>query len=47
MYHIWKSVLSPWVKQELYTLFNLPDDMFYNEKLVKNGKKKKTENSWK
>lgn len=41
MYHIWKSVLSPWVKQELYTLFNLSDDMFYNAELLKNGKKRK------
>lgn len=41
MYHIRENVLSPWVKQELYTLFNLSDDMFYNEKLVKNGKKRK------
>lgn len=40
MYDIWKSALSVWVRNELYTLLTLPDDMFYNEKLL-NGKHKK------
>jgi hypothetical protein len=41
MYNIWKTALSTWVRQELYTILNLPDDMFYNQELIKNGKKKK------
>ena len=40
MYDIWKSSLSTWVRNELYTILNLPDDMFYNENLI-NWKKKK------
>lgn len=40
MYDIWKTALSPWVRNELYTLLTLPDDMFYNEKLI-NGKHKR------
>ena len=40
MYDIWKSALSIWVRNELYTLLTLPDDMFYNEKLI-NGKHKR------
>jgi len=48
MYEIWKTALSRWVRQELYTILDLPDDMFYNEELLKDGKKKKskTSNSW-
>jgi len=40
MYDIWKSALSIWVRNELYTLLTLPDDMFYNENLI-NGKHKR------
>ena len=40
MYDIWKSALSIWVRNELYTLLTLPDDMFYNENLI-NGKRKR------
>ena len=40
MYDIWKSALSIWVRNELYTLLTLPDDMFYNESLI-NGKHKR------
>lgn len=40
MYEIWKTALSPWVRQELDLLINLPDDMFYNENLL-NGKHKR------
>lgn len=40
MYNIWKSALSVWVRNELYTLLTLPDDMFYNENLI-NGKHKR------
>lgn len=47
MFNIWKEVLSPWVKQELYTILSLPDDMFYHEDLIKDGKKKKTKDPWK
>ena len=46
MYDIWKTALSRWVRQELYTILELPDDMFYNETLLKDGKKKKTTNLW-
>ena len=46
MYEIWKTALSRWVRQELYTILELPDDMFYNETLLKDGKKKKTTNLW-
>jgi len=40
MYNIWKSALSIGVRNELYTLLTLPDDMFYNENLI-NGKHKR------
>ena len=40
MFDIWKTALSVWVRNELWTLLNLPDDMFYNENLI-NGKHKK------
>lgn len=40
MFDIWKSALSPWVRQELDLIINLPDDMFYNENLL-NGKHKR------
>lgn len=46
MYEIWKTALSRWVRNELWTILNLPDDMFYNETLLKDGKKKKTTDSW-
>lgn len=42
MYDIRKSALSIWVRNELYTLLTLPDDMFYNENLI-NGKNKRKE----
>ena len=41
MFNIWKEVLSPWVRNELYTILTLPDDMFYHQDLIKNGKNKK------
>ena len=44
MFDIWKTALSPWVRQELDLLINLPDDMFYNENLI-NGKHKRKQ--WK
>lgn len=40
MYDIWKNALSVGVRNELYTLLTLPDDMFYNENLI-NGKHKR------
>lgn len=40
MYDIRKNALSIGVRNELYTLLNLPDDMFYNEDLI-NGKRKR------
>lgn len=40
MFDIWKSALSTGVRNELYTLLTLPDDMFYNENLI-NGKHKR------
>ena len=40
MFNIWKTALSTGVRNELYTLLTLPDDMFYNENLI-NGKRKK------
>lgn len=40
MFEIWKSALSVGVRNELYTLLTLPDDMFYNENLI-NGKHKR------
>lgn len=48
MYEIWKTALSRWVRQELYTILDLPDEMFYNETLLRDGKKKKnqTSDSW-
>ena len=46
MLNIWKEVLSTWVRQELYTILNLPDDMFYHKDLIKDGKKKKREDTW-
>ena len=41
MFNIRKDVLSPGVRQELYTILTLPDDMFYHTDLIKNGKHKK------
>lgn len=48
MYEIRKTALSRWVRQELYTILDLPDEMFYNETLLRDGKKKKnqTSDSW-
>jgi len=43
MYEIWKDALSPWVRQELYVLFTLPDEMFYHKDLLKWEHKKKKE----
>lgn len=40
MFDIRKTALSAGVRNELYMLLNLPDDMFYNETLL-NGKHKK------
>ena len=40
MFDIWKTALSVWVRNELYMLLSLPDDMFYNENLL-NGRRKK------
>lgn len=40
MFDIWKSALSIGVRNELWTILNLPDDMFYNENLI-NGKHKR------
>jgi len=44
MYDIWKTALSTWVRNELWAILNLPDDVFYNENLI-NGKRKKREKS--
>ena len=41
MFDIWKTALSTWVRQELWTILNLPDDMFYNENLI-NGRHKRS-----
>lgn len=41
MYEIWKTALSRWVRQELYTILDLPDEMFYIPELLKWKKKKK------
>lgn len=41
MFDIRKTALSRWVRQELYTILELPDDMFYNETLLREWKKKK------
>lgn len=41
VYEIVKNVLSPWVRQELYTiLYEADDDMFYIPELLKWKKKK-------
>lgn len=45
MLEIRKPVLSPWVRQELFTILDLPDDMFYHESLIKCKKKKNSEMS--
>lgn len=44
MLDIWKPVLSPWVKNALFDILNLPDDVFYHIDLIK-CKKKKNKNS--
>jgi len=46
MYDIWKSALSVGVRNELYTLLTLPDDMFYNENLINGKNKKKIWTEW-
>lgn len=46
MYDIWKSALSVGVRNELYTLLTLPDDMFYNENLINGKHKKKIWTEW-
>lgn len=40
MFDIWRTALSTGVKNELYTILSLPDDVFYNENLI-NGKHRK------
>ena len=47
MFDIWKSALSVWVRNELYTLLTLPDDMFYNDSLLNGKHKKKLWTEWK
>lgn len=47
MFDIWKSALSVWVRNELYTLLTLPDDMFYNDNLLNGKYKKKLWTEWK
>lgn len=47
MFDIWKSALSVWVRNELYTLLTLPDDMFYNDSLLNGKYKKKLWTEWK
>lgn len=46
MYDIWKNALSVGVRNELYTLLTLPDDMFYNENLINGKHKKKIWTKW-
>ena len=42
VYETVKSVLTPWVRRELYTiLYDTDDEMFYIEELLKKWKKKK------
>ena len=40
MLDIWKPVLSPLVKNALFDILNLPDDVFYHIDLIKCKKKK-------
>lgn len=47
MFNIWKTALSTGVRNELYTLLTLPDDMFYNENLINGKRKKKLWTEWK
>lgn len=47
MFDIWKTALSTGVRNELYTLLTLPDDMFYNENLINGKRKKKLWTEWK
>jgi hypothetical protein len=43
VYEIVKTVLTPWVRRELYTiLYETDDEMFYIPELLKWKKKKKT-----
>lgn len=41
MLDIWKPALSPWVKQALFDILDLPDDVFYHSDLIKCKKKNK------
>ena len=44
VYEIVKTVLTPWVRRELYTiLYETDDEMFYIDELLKWKKKKKTD----
>jgi len=45
MYDIRKTALSPGVRNELYTLLSLPDDMFYDKDLIKWTKQKTNTNT--
>ena len=47
MVGIWKSALSEGVKRALYDILSLPDDVFYNEKLINGKYKKKLWGEWK
>lgn len=40
MLDIRKPVLSPWVKQALFDILELPDDVFYHQELIKCKKNK-------
>lgn len=46
MFDIWKSALSTWVRNDLWAILNLPDDMFYNENLINGKHKKKIWTEW-
>ena len=46
MFDIWKTALSTWVRNEIWTLLNLPDDMFYNKNLINGKHKKKLWTEW-
>ena len=47
MFEIRKTALSTRVRNELYTLLTLPDDMFYNANLINGKHKKKLWTEWK
>lgn len=48
MFGIWDTALSENVREQLCNILNLPDELFYNETLLKDGKKKrkKTKDTW-